>query len=307
VLSRPSAGVPTIAALVVAVFAISVSGPLIAYAAASGLAIAYWRNAFAVAALAPVAAVTRRAEFGRLRRPGGRPVVVASLLAGVSLAVHFATWVPSLKLTSIAAATALVATQPIFQGLIAVIMGRRLPVPVWIGIGAAVGGAALATGVDVGVSGRALAGDLLAIAGGLSAAVYTAFGERARAGTSTLTYTTICYTVCALLLGAVCLVARVPLGGYPGATWLAILAMTAGPQLLGHSMFNFALKRVSAPAVSVLLLLEVPGAALIGWLWLGQAPRWDQVPGLALLVLGVAVVVLGAARSGPSVSTVEEL
>src|SRR5439155_33616 len=123
---RPSVGVPTLAALVVAVFAITLSGPLIAYAAAPGLAIACWRNIFAAAVLAPVAVGTRRAELARLAGRSGRPVAIASLLAGLALAVHFATWVPSVKLTGVAAATALVATQPVWQGLIAIGQGRRL-------------------------------------------------------------------------------------------------------------------------------------------------------------------------------------
>ena len=274
---RPSVGVPTLAALVVAVFAITLSGPLIAYAAAPGLAIACWRNIFAAAVLAPVAVGTRRAELARLAGRSGRPVAIASLLAGLALAVHFATWVPSVKLTGIAAATALVATQPVWQGLIALGQGRRLPAAVWIGIGLAVGGAVLATGADIGFSARAFAG--------------------------------VCYTACALLLLAVCLVGGVPLGGYSGRTWLAIAAMTVFPHLLGHSMFNYALERVSATTVAVLLLLEVPGAALIGWLWLDQAPRLNQLPGLVLLVLGVAVVVLGAARApaAPRLAPPDEL
>ena len=306
---RPSVGVPTLAALVVAVFAIALSGPLIAYAAAPGLAIACWRNIFAAAVLAPVAVGTRRAELARLAGRSGRPVAIASLLAGLALAVHFATWVPSVKLTGIAAATALVATQPVWQGLIALGQGRRLPAAVWIGIGLAVGGAVLATGADIGFSARAFAGDLLALTGGIAGAVYTAFGERARASTSTTTYTSVCYTACALLLLAVCLVGGVPLGGYSGRTWLAIAAMTVFPHLLGHSMFNYALERVSATTVAVLLLLEVPGAALIGWLWLDQAPRLNQLPGLVLLVLGVAVVVLGAARApaAPRLAPPDEL
>ena len=177
---RPSVGVPTLAALVVAVFAITLSGPLIAYAAAPGLAIACWRNIFAAAVLAPVAVGTRRAELARLAGRSGRPVAIASLLAGLALAVHFATWVPSVKLTGIAAATALVATQPVWQGLIALGQGRRLPAAVWIGIGLAVGGAVLATGADIGFSARAFAGDLLALTGGIAGAVYTV--RRARPG-----------------------------------------------------------------------------------------------------------------------------
>jgi drug/metabolite transporter (DMT)-like permease len=106
--------------------------------------------------------------------------------------------------------------------------------------------------------------------------------------------------VCAAVLALVCLAGGVPLRGFDGRTWLAIAALTAGPQLLGHSLVNFALHRVSATTVSVLLLLEVPGAALLGWLWLGQVPGARSLPGLVLLMAGVAVVVLGATRRTPA-------
>lgn len=283
----------TIGVLAVAVSAISSSAPLIVYAAAPALVIALWRNAFATVVLVPLTVATRRTELRR----AGRDTVLVSLFAGVALAAHFATWVPSTKLTGVAASTALVATQPVWQGLIAIAQGRRLPGLVWGGIGVAVSGAVLATGADVGFARDAVVGDLLALAGAVCGAGYTALGERARTRLSTTTYTTVCYGVCAVLLFVVCLAAKAPLHGYSTATWLAILALTAGPQLLGHSMFNYALTRVSATTISVLILLEVPGATLIGWLWLGQTPRLYQLPGLALLVLGVAVVVLGAART----------
>jgi drug/metabolite transporter (DMT)-like permease len=283
----------TVAVLATGVVAVSSSAPLIVYAAAPALAIAFWRNGFAAGILVPATAATRRTELRGL----DRGTALVGLAAGISLAGHFGTWVPSAKLTGVAAATALVATQPVWQGLIAIAQRRRLPGLVWVGIGLAVGGAVLATGADIGFSRRAVTGDLLALAGAVCGAAYTAFGERARTRLSTTTYTTICYGVCAVLLLGLCLVLGVPLRGYPGGTWLAIAALTAGPQLLGHSMFNYALQRVSATTISVLILLEVPGATLIGWLWLRQTPRLVQVPGLALLVLGVAVVVLGAART----------
>ncbi len=284
------------AALLVAVCAISSSAPLIAFAAAPALAIAFWRNALAVGVLAPVVAVRRRDELRRLAGPDGRRELSSCALAGLALAVHFGTWVPSAKLTSVAAATALVATQPVWQGLIALGQGRRLPALTWAGIGLTVAGAMLATGADLAVSGRAVLGDLLALVGGVAGAVYTAFGERARAQVSTTVYTTVCYGTCSLALLVVCLVGGVRLGGYDAGSWLAILALVAGAQLLGHSMFSYALRRVSATTVSVLVLLEVPGAALIAWRWLGQAPRTGSWPGLALLVAGVAVVVLGGVR-----------
>ena len=279
-------------ALVVAILAVSSSAPLIAFAAAPALAVAFWRNGLAALALTPVTLGLRRTE---LTGAGGRDLALC-VVAGVALAAHFATWMPSVQLGSVATATALVATQPIWQGLIAAAQGRRPPAAGWVGIGLAMVGAAWATGADAGVSGEAVLADVLAVLGAIAAAVYTALGERARLALSTTTYTWICYGTCAVLLLLICLASGIDLAGYDGRSWAAILGLVVGAQLLGHSMFNYALQRASATTVSVLILLEVPGATLLAWIWLGQEPRAAALPGLAVLLTGVVVVILGAGR-----------
>ncbi|HEX6870985.1 MAG TPA: DMT family transporter [Micromonosporaceae bacterium] len=293
---RARTGLVTVSVLAVAVGAVSVSGPLIAFAAAPAFAIAFWRNAMAVGLLGPLAVARRREELATLalRR---RSDAAFSALAGVALTVHFVCWVPSVKLTTVATATALVATQPVWQGIISSAQGRRLPALSWVGIAVAVAGAVAATGADLSVSATAVGGDLLAMAGGIAAAVYTALGERARVNTSTTTYTFVCYSVCAGITLLVCLVVGIPLGGYPGTAWLALVGLTVGPQLLGHSLFNFALRRVAATTISVVVLLEVPGAAFVGWWWLGQTVRPSAWPGLILLLAGVVIVVLAGRRA----------
>lgn len=290
-LSRERAPLLTSAglALAVGVVAVSVSGPLIAYAAAPALAIAFWRNALALPLLVPAAAWRRRPELRALAGSARRDALLCAL-AGVALAGHLMAWVPSTRMTSVATSTALVTTQPVWVGLIAVALGRRLTGWTWFGIAAAVLGAVSVTGLDLTLSRTAVLGDLLALLGGALAAVYTILGERVRARVSTTTYTLVCYGVCAAVVLAVCLVARVPLAGYPLSAWAAIVAVTIGPQLLGHSLVNFALQRVPATTVSVVILLEAPGAALIAWAWLDQVPPLLAVPGLLLLLVGVAVV-----------------
>jgi len=287
--NRQRSGLLTGAALTVAVLAVSSSAPLIAFATAPALAVAFWRNGIASILLTPITIGPRRREL----RSAGRRQITFCVLAGLALAAHFGTWMPSVQLGSVATATALVATQPVWQGLIAMGQGRRPSPAVWAGIAFAVAGAAWATGIDVGVSSRAVLADVLALLGGVFAAVYTALGEHARARLSTTTYTWICYGVCALVLLLVCVMAGVPLAGYDPTTWAAILAIVMGAQLLGHSMFNYALHHTSATTVSVLILLETPGAALLAWIWLGQAPRVESLPGLGLLLVGVAIVVVG--------------
>ncbi|MEO6502586.1 MAG: DMT family transporter [Jatrophihabitantaceae bacterium] len=282
--------------LAVALAGVSASGPIMAATAAPALAIAFWRNALGAGSTGLFVGMRRRAELAALDRRGW---TVASL-AGVFLALHFGTWVPSIKLTSVASATALVATQSVFTGLIAVRAGRRLPRLAWVGMALGVLGTALIAGADFGVSARALAGDGLALLGGFFAAAYVTAGASARRGMSTATYTMICYSVCALGLLVVCLVAGQPLGGYSGRAWLLILAVTGSAQLLGHSLFNVVLRSVSATFVSLTILLEVPGAALIAGLWLDQWPPLSAVPGLVLLLAGLIVVVRSRGRAaGP--------
>jgi drug/metabolite transporter (DMT)-like permease len=147
------------------------------------------------------------------------------------------------------------------------------------------------TGVDVSISQRALVGDLLAVAGGLFAAGYTVAGSAVRQRTSTTTYTTVCYATCAALLLVVCLVGRQPLTGYPSHAWWKLLALTATAQFLGHSLFNRVLRSVSPTMVSLAILFEVPGAALIAAVWLHQTPPATAVPGLLMLLLGLGFVI----------------
>src|SRR5687767_1635808 len=119
--------------LVVALLAVSTSGPLIAAAAAPALAIAFWRNAMACVVLGPAVLLRRREELRRLNRREWR----LALVAGTLLALHFATWVPALDYTTVASATALVATQPVWSALISRLRGETVARQVWWGIAVA--------------------------------------------------------------------------------------------------------------------------------------------------------------------------
>jgi drug/metabolite transporter (DMT)-like permease len=296
--ASPALAVPPttdLAFMAMAIAAVSTSGPIIAATAAPALAIAFWRNAMASAVLVPVTALTRRSELTAM---SARDRWLA-LAAGALLAAHFATWVPSLTYTSVSSATAPVATQPIWAALLARRSGHHIPSRAWVGIGVAVVGAALVTGVDVTLSGRALAGDALAVAGGACAAAYVVTGNRVRQSVSTTTYTAVCYLTTALLLLVVCLAAGRPLAGYSSNAWLKLAALTVGAQFLGHSLFNRVLGTTSPTVVSLAILFEVPGAIVIAALWLHQRPHIAAVPGLLLLLVGVGLVIAARDRSTP--------
>ena len=274
--------------IAVAVVAVSTSAPLIREARAPALAVAFWRNAFAVAVLVPVTAARRRTEMAALGRSQGTGAVAA----GVLLAAHFATWVPSLSFTTVASSVALVATQPVWAALLARVRGDDVPAQAWLGIALAVGGAVLLTGVDVALSGRALIGDLLALAGGMLAAAYVTVGAAVRQSVSTTVYTAICYATAAGVLGVLCLGGNQALGGFDGRTWLCLLALTVGPQFLGHSVVNRVLRTTSATIVSVAILFEIVGSTLLAWLAFGEQPPAGAYAAAVLIAGGIVLVVM---------------
>lgn len=276
-----------LAILGVAVLGVSASAPLITAIAAPALAIAFWRNLLGVAALAPVALLRGWSGLALSRREAR---VVA--LAGLALAAHFATWVPSVTMTTVAAATALVATQPIWNALIARWQGQVVPGRAWLGIGLAFAGVLVLTGVDASTAGRALLGDVLALVGGALAAVYVALGAQARRTLPTTTYAVLVYAVAAAALLVMCLAGGVALRGYSAAAWWGIVALTLLAQVIGHTLFNRVVGTVGPVVVALAVLLEVPGAALIAALWLGQVPPLAAAPAAGLILAGVTLVVM---------------
>jgi drug/metabolite transporter (DMT)-like permease len=280
--------VRTVLLLAVAVVAVSLSGPLMAAMVVPPLAIAFWRNAMATTALAPVALVRRRAELTDLDGPRTRLLAAA----GVALAVHFAGWVTALTLTSVASATAIVCLQIAWVVLWELARGARYGAGMVVGLVVAFSGVLVVSGVDLTVSRDALLGDLLALVGGVAAAAYMILGARARASTSTTTYTFVCYGACAAVLAAACVAAGQPLAGYAADQWLLLLLVTATAQLLGHSLLNHAVADVGPMVISLVLLLEVPGAALLAALIVHQTPPPAAVVGLVLVLTGMAMVIV---------------
>src|SRR4051794_23734172 len=304
----------TLALLGVGVLAVSLAAPLMASLAVPALAISFWRTALAAGVIAPL--VGWRAVHGDMRmspvvpeadpsipratfarRGGGWAQAGLVAAAGLCLAAHFGFWVSSLSMTSVASSTAIVSLQVLWVVGWDLSRGAAVGGRVVSGVLLATVGAVVVGGIDFSLSPRALAGDVLALIGGVAVAAYAVIGGQARQRLSTATYTLGCYGTAAAALLVAAVVAGQPLTGYPADDWVGLLVLTCSAQLLGHSVFNHLLATVSPMVVSLAILLEVPGATIIAAAWLGQVPGPAAFVGLALMVTGVAIVVL---KSPPS-------
>jgi drug/metabolite transporter (DMT)-like permease len=287
--------------VMIAIAGISSSAPVTAVTAAPVLAVAFWRNL--VGALISGAWVGVRERDG-LSALGVRARWLAGL-AGLLLAVHFATWLTGLRLTSVTASTALVCTTPVWT--VGYDLIRRTPVPraVLLGVLLAMIGVVAITGVDAARSGDALLGDVLSLAGSVAAAGYVVVGDRVMRTTSAAVYTLLAYAICASFLLPVCVLTGTQLTGFSQRTWIEVGVVTLGAQVLGHTLLNAALPRVGVTPVALAILLEVPGASLVAWVWLGQVPPLAVLPGTVLMLLGLVIVVRSrrAADPGPAPMT----
>ncbi|MCC3272018.1 DMT family transporter [Arthrobacter zhangbolii] len=277
----------------VGVLGVSASGPIMAATAAPALAIAFWRNAIGAVLMGAPAAVVHRRAFRALTGRDYKWTAVAA----IALALHFACFITALQMTSVAAATALVCLQAGWIALFNVLRGIRVAPVVLLGLAAAFAGVVVISGFDLGLSREALIGDLLAVAGGALAGVYTIAGGKARETMATGTYTTLCYGACAVLLLGLCAAFRQPIIGFPPAAWLGILAVTLVAQILGHTVFNHLLAVISPLVVSMIILLEIPGAAILAAVFLHEQLPAGTYAGLALILAGLAVVVAGQGRN----------
>jgi len=279
--------------MAVVVVAISSSGPIIALSTAPVLAMAMWRCIFASALTLPLAA--GKQGFASLTKSQIR----GCALAGLALAVHFALWIPSVRLTSVANSVALVATQPIWMLLMSKRLGQDIPKRVWWGIGVAFLGVLMVVGVDFTVSTRALLGDAMSVAGAAAAGAYLMIGGHVRATVSNSVYTVIVYTVSAATLGVLALSLHTPLWGFSSRDWMLIGLLTLGAQLLGHSLMSRLMATTTAAVVGIAVLFEPPGAAIFAGFLLHQHIPITAVIGMAVILGGLVIVVRQSNPSAP--------
>lgn len=256
---------------------------LIKLATAGPLAIAFYRLLFTSVILLPVFAFRR----------GHCTITPSDIrwagLAGVFLSLHFVLWIYSLSFTSVTSSVVFVTTNPLFVTIFGWLIFREkasrgllLAIVLVIGGGLLIAGrSALAGG------GRANFGNLLAMGGAVMASGYLLIGRKMGSRLDVLTYTTVCYSITTLILLLTCFVFRVSFFGFSNINWLWFLLAALGPQLLGHSSFNWGLKYWPASRISMLIITEPVGATLLAYLILNQRPSLYEVLGGLLIMAGV--------------------
>lgn len=217
--------------------------------------------------------------------------LLISMLSGVFLAIHFGAWITSLKMTSVTNSTVLVATSPFWVALASrFIFKKEIKNMLIFAFLIAFVGILCMTFINSAESSapNSSFGDFLALVGAWGAGGYIICGRFVRKRVETLSYITFVYSFCGILLLSVVIFLDEQFRGFSNETYALLLLIALIPQLIGHSTFNWALKYLSAPLVSTLLLGEPVFASILAFFVLHESPGFAQIIGGILVVVGVA-------------------
>ena len=287
--------------LVIAIMAISTAAIFIRKAQEHlpSLVIATYRLLLATLILLPFSIKNLRQDVGKFNRKN----IPLLFLSGLFLAAHFASWIISLEFANVVSSVVLVTTTPVWVTLLSpLFLNEKLPRAFTIGLIVAVAGmliVALSSTCTLSIDGiscsglsalaerRGLIGNLLALVGAWCFAGYMIVGRKIRKEISNQSTIIVVYAIAGISLLLVSLLTKQPLTeiDFQGFKWLVILALV--PQITGHSLLSWALGKLPAAYVSLSLLGEPIGSAILAVLFLRENPSILEVLGSAVILFGI--------------------
>jgi drug/metabolite transporter (DMT)-like permease len=279
--------------LFIAVVAVSWAAIFIKFTGAPPLATAFYRMSFATLFILPLAIRKSLPEILRLK---GK-ILILTLLSGVFLGFHFATWITSLDYTSISNSVVLVTSQPVFVAILShLLLKEKINLTILFAILLALLGSFIISGGDFQIGKANFFGDVLALIGAITAAAYLLCGRVVRQKLSLITYIFAVYFASALVLGILCIIWGTPLYPYPSRTFLWFILLGLIPTVIGHSLYNWALKYLKAYLVGMSILGEPVGATVLAYFVFKQIPPTATYLGATAIFAGIFLVLWSQKR-----------
>ena len=277
-------------ALFISVVSVSFAAIFIVSTDAPALSIAFYRLFFTFLLILPFVILHKKTRHELLNLP--RPTLLIMTGIGLILAAHFALWITSLDLTSVASSVILVTAHPLLVGPVShFFFKERLSAINAVGIVLSVMGVIILVygnyGFAVGLD--TIEGNILAILGGVGAGLYILGGRKMRKTVSIGSYAFVVYAVGTIALFLICLIFNAPVINLSLRDYGIIFLMAVVAGIFGHTLYNWSLEHVRASLASVVLLGEPIGSSLLAFAlpWIQQIPSYYTIIGGAIILFGI--------------------
>lgn len=266
-------------------FFTSLSSIIIRFSEAPALVIAAYRMLFTTMMLVIPVYINNRSEFKSLNRKN----FVMCVLSGVFLALHFASWIQSLQMTTVANSTILVSCSPIFVAAINYfLLKEKINKNMVIGIlMSLLGTIIIGMGSSQGTGNSMMIGNILAFMGAIFVAGYLVIGGIVRKNISAGVYVFIVYSVSAIVLFIMCFITDTPIYPYPAREFALFFTLAFFSSILGHTVYNYLMKYFSSTLISVSTLSEPIFASLMALLIFMEIPSLYTIIGGIIIIAGI--------------------
>ncbi|MDW0113586.1 DMT family transporter [Sporosarcina saromensis] len=275
--------------IIIGVISVALSAIFVKLATADAGVIAFYRMLFSVLLMLPLFLMKYRKELLVFTKRDW----IFSSIAGIFLAFHFILWFESLNYTSVASSTVLVTLQPIFAFVGTYFFFKeKLSMKTILSAVIAISGSIIISWSDFQLSGTAFYGDMLALAGCAFITAYLLFGQEVRKRLSLITYTFVLYAISTITLFFYVLVKGESFGPYSSTDWFWFFMLALIPNLLGHSLFNWAVKWVSTNVISIAILFEPVGASILAYYIFHETLTSAQIIGGIVVIAGILLFII---------------
>ncbi|KMY50545.1 DMT family transporter [Peribacillus loiseleuriae] len=269
--------------LLISVIAISFAAIFVKWSDAPSTILSMYRMYLACVLLLPMVYINRN-QFLKLSKKDW----LLLFIAGVFLALHFALWFGSLKLTTVASSTIILCLQPIIALLGGfLIYKERTNFSTILAIGISIIGVVMVGWGDFGHSNKSvIIGDILSFLSVIAIVGYLLIGQNNVKRISHWVYSFCVFLFAAISLNIYNLVLGFPIIGYDSKEWGIFILLAIFPTI-AHVIYNFLLNYVNTTTISMSILGEPIGATILAVILLGEPIVTLQIVGGFFVLIGV--------------------
>jgi drug/metabolite transporter (DMT)-like permease len=213
------------------------------------------------------------------------------VLAGFFLGLHFALFFVGVRNTSVASATLLANTGPVFTAFLSGFAGQKVSKPVMLGLLLSVFGIIVVQWSEFGLENNNIWGNIFSLLSGFCIAMTYMFASEIRKTTENVLYGRSVFLVAAVTIGVVAILSGVSVFNFDknDVVWFLFLGIV--PSIFGHNMLNYSIKFLSPTAVASIPLGEPVLASVFGYLLFLEKIPESAILGAPIVFIGIIIII----------------
>ncbi|MDD3003770.1 DMT family transporter [Flavobacterium sp.] len=274
-------------ALIIGILCISVFPILVKLNLTPGLISAFYRMAFALVILTPIALFLKKFKIPSL------PQIALAFLCGILFGSDVAVWNISIQESSATQASLLTNLSPIWVGIASFLWLKPKPkINFWIGTLIAFIGMVTLVGFQIFSELNFDKAFNFGILSGIFYAAYLLISKKILTQIDVISFMILSLFASTIHLGIICLITNEPFTGFSSEGWMVLVIQAVVCQLGAWLLISYTTQHMKATTISLSLLAQAIITAVMAYLFLNEQISLQMILGGLILLLGIRITFL---------------